>query len=303
MLPTPRSDIANTNASSKMAKAAEGPVQAAAPPAGQTSTFDACMRAHRAPWATACVNETLRLFPPVAIDGRFCMADDELPSGRRVAAGTLVLVPNMCIGRSPHVYDHAESFRPQRWLQPRPQSRGSVAEAAGGGRSAVDSKVAPKGAGDAAAWRAEPLHKTEQYQLPVFWAGPVARHTISAKANQDRGQTLRPYSHLSACPSVPLTTLRLVIPSVLSPSFPPSLWQSTHLPLGCSPRRRPRICLGKDMARFEAKIVACGFRGQRRRADIGRRTVMMTVQSPTSHAPPSGSGSVCLTVCLSWGDL
>eukprot|EP00658_Telonema_sp_P-2_P028323 TRINITY_DN2171_c0_g1_i4.p1 TRINITY_DN2171_c0_g1~~TRINITY_DN2171_c0_g1_i4.p1 ORF type:complete len:244 (-),score=66.36 TRINITY_DN2171_c0_g1_i4:420-1151(-) len=105
------------------------------------------------PYADSCINETLRMFPPVGGDGRYCLKDDVLPSGAQVSAGTMVGVANYALGRNPKLFENPDTYHPERWAE------------------------------------YDKIHMTHEYDLPVFWAGP-------------------------------------------------------------------RLCLGKDMARFEAKLIA-----------------------------------------------
>lgn len=78
-----------------------------------SNTHDSLM-AH-APFCDGCINEALRLIPPVAADGRYCLNGDVLPSGLVVRPGTLVGVANMALGRNPALFEDPESFVPERW--------------------------------------------------------------------------------------------------------------------------------------------------------------------------------------------
>ena len=70
-------------------------------------------------------------------DGRCALADDELPSGIKVKAGTSLVVPLFAIGRDPNLWDDPDEFIPERWL---------ISD--------------------------EPTRRPDEYMLPVFWAGP-----------------------------------------------------------------------------------------------------------------------------------
>ena len=85
----------------------------------------------------AVFNEVLRLYPPVAGDSRTVMKDDVLPSGITVESGQRVSFPNAAIGRDPHLWDKANSFLPERWLQ-----------------------------------EGKPTRRPDEYIFPVFWGGP-----------------------------------------------------------------------------------------------------------------------------------
>ena len=85
----------------------------------------------------AVFNETLRMYPPVAIDGRVALQDDILPSGIRVEAGQRVSMANSAIGRDVNLWQDADSFTPERWLQEN-----------------------------------KPTRRPDEYVFPVFWGGP-----------------------------------------------------------------------------------------------------------------------------------
>jgi 12-hydroxyjasmonoyl-L-amino acid 12-hydroxylase / fatty acid hydroxylase len=65
----------------------------------------------------AALYESMRLFPPVQFDSKFCAAADVLPDGTYVPAGTRVMYHPYAMGRMPGIWggDHA-AFRPERWL-------------------------------------------------------------------------------------------------------------------------------------------------------------------------------------------
>ncbi|XP_024310437.1 cytochrome P450 94C1-like [Brachypodium distachyon] len=65
----------------------------------------------------AAVHESLRLFPPVQFDSKFCAAADVLPDGTYVDAGSRVMYHPYAMGRMPSIWgDDCEEFRPERWL-------------------------------------------------------------------------------------------------------------------------------------------------------------------------------------------
>ena len=88
------------------------------------------------PQLDACINETLRMYPPVGVDFRICVEDDVLPTGREVKAGTLMLSPTFAIGRNPKLFEDPDTFKPGRWIQ--------------------DEKV----------------DFVSEYTMPIFWGGP-----------------------------------------------------------------------------------------------------------------------------------
>jgi cytochrome P450 len=69
----------------------------------------------RLPFTRAVVDEALRLYPPAWILTRKAAADDVL-SGYRVPAGSLVLVSTWTLHRDPALWPQAGQFRPERWL-------------------------------------------------------------------------------------------------------------------------------------------------------------------------------------------
>lgn len=85
----------------------------------------------------ACITETLRLNPPVGVDARVCVKDDQLPSGVKVKAGTVAFAPIYAIGRNPKYFENPDSFQPERWL---------------GDDGSVDFP--------------------SEYKMPIFWGGP-----------------------------------------------------------------------------------------------------------------------------------
>jgi len=91
-------------------------------------------------YARAVFNETLRLHPPVGADFRVAASDDVFPSGVRVKAGDRVTIPNVAIGRDPHLWKNPDAFVPERWINPETPE--------------------------------EPVRRVDEYVHPVFWGGP-----------------------------------------------------------------------------------------------------------------------------------
>jgi cytochrome P450 len=52
-------------------------------------------------FSQACINETLRLYPPVPGDPKLCLKDDVLPNGLRVPAGSYLTWSAFVMGRMP----------------------------------------------------------------------------------------------------------------------------------------------------------------------------------------------------------
>ncbi|XAR58611.1 hypothetical protein NMG60_11014082 [Bertholletia excelsa] len=66
----------------------------------------------------ATLSETMRLYPPVPVDGKEAMEDDILPDGTKLKKGTRVAYHPYAMGRMESLWgkDWAE-FRPERWLE------------------------------------------------------------------------------------------------------------------------------------------------------------------------------------------
>jgi cytochrome P450 len=69
----------------------------------------------RLPWTTACVEEAMRMYPPVPILPRLAIRDDVV-SGHHVRRGTTVLLPVHQIHHDPRFWDNPETFDPSRFL-------------------------------------------------------------------------------------------------------------------------------------------------------------------------------------------
>ncbi|XP_022151999.1 cytochrome P450 94A1-like [Momordica charantia] len=66
----------------------------------------------------AALSETLRLYPPVAVDTKACGSDDVLPDGTAVKKSWFVTYHTYAMGRMESIWgkDYGE-FRPERWLE------------------------------------------------------------------------------------------------------------------------------------------------------------------------------------------
>ncbi|OMP00539.1 Cytochrome P450 [Corchorus olitorius] len=66
----------------------------------------------------AALTETLRLYPPVPVDGRSAYEDDILPDGHKVKKGDDVYYLTYVMARMPFLWgEDAHNFRPERWLK------------------------------------------------------------------------------------------------------------------------------------------------------------------------------------------
>jgi len=74
-------------------------------------------RAENMKYTHAVISETLRLFPIVSVVAKTAVKDDILPNGFKVPAGTMIMAPAYCMGRSTKIWGRdARRFRPERWL-------------------------------------------------------------------------------------------------------------------------------------------------------------------------------------------
>ncbi len=69
----------------------------------------------RLPWTRACVEEAMRITPPVWMVGRRAKADDEI-NGYRIPAGSSVMVLITMIHRDPKLWPNPEGFDPGRFM-------------------------------------------------------------------------------------------------------------------------------------------------------------------------------------------
>lgn len=60
--------------------------------------------------------ETLRLYPPVPIDGKNCVRDDILPAGQKMPAGSKLTFMVYAMGRDPNTYPEPDKVKPERWI-------------------------------------------------------------------------------------------------------------------------------------------------------------------------------------------
>ncbi len=76
----------------------------------------------RLPLATQAIQESLRLFPPVAIMGREALEDDEL-GGFRFKGGTVIALSPYATHRRPDFWERPEAFEPARFSPERSSAR------------------------------------------------------------------------------------------------------------------------------------------------------------------------------------
>nr|GMD12617.1 cytochrome P450 94C1-like [Ipomoea batatas]GMD16051.1 cytochrome P450 94C1-like [Ipomoea batatas] len=69
-------------------------------------------------YLTAAIHESMRLFPPVQFDSKFCLNDDTLPDGTFVRKGTRVTYHPYAMGRMDSIWGlDCREFKPERWLE------------------------------------------------------------------------------------------------------------------------------------------------------------------------------------------
>jgi cytochrome P450 len=65
----------------------------------------------------AALTETLRLYPPLAVEGKCAISDDTLPDGYKIKKGQMVSYVPYSMGRMKYLWGaDANEFRPERWL-------------------------------------------------------------------------------------------------------------------------------------------------------------------------------------------
>ncbi|KAL8526314.1 hypothetical protein ACS0TY_015506 [Phlomoides rotata] len=66
----------------------------------------------------AAVHESMRLYPPVQFDSKFCLADDVFPDGSFLKRGTRVTYHPYAMGRMEEIWgSDCLEFKPERWLK------------------------------------------------------------------------------------------------------------------------------------------------------------------------------------------
>ncbi|XP_028806203.1 cytochrome P450 704C1-like [Neltuma alba] len=65
----------------------------------------------------ATLTETLRLYPAIPLEGKYCFSDDILPDGFNVRKGDLMVFCPYAMGRMKYLWGNdAELFKPERWF-------------------------------------------------------------------------------------------------------------------------------------------------------------------------------------------
>ncbi|GAA0161522.1 oxygenase [Lithospermum erythrorhizon] len=81
----------------------------------EIATYDQLKQMH---YLQASVYESLRLYPPVQFDSKFCSQDDVLPDGTLIKKGTRVTYHPYAMGRMKSIWgEDAGEFKPERWLE------------------------------------------------------------------------------------------------------------------------------------------------------------------------------------------
>ncbi|XP_043653301.1 probable cytochrome P450 28a5 [Drosophila teissieri] len=74
------------------------------------------------PYLDACVQETIRLFPPAFMANKLCTESIELPNKEGpnfvVEKGTTVVVPHYCFMLDEEFFPNPQSFQPERFMEP-----------------------------------------------------------------------------------------------------------------------------------------------------------------------------------------
>ncbi|PON60489.1 Cytochrome P450, E-class, group I [Parasponia andersonii] len=85
------------------------------PDSGDVASFGKMRDMH---YLHAAVYESMRLFPPVQFDSKFCKEDDVLPDGTFVRRGTRVTYHPYAMGRMERIWGpDCLEFKPERWLK------------------------------------------------------------------------------------------------------------------------------------------------------------------------------------------
>lgn len=84
-------------------------------PAGKPPTLKS-VAPREMPYLTAVIYEALRLHPPIADNEKEAIADDVLPDGTKVPAGTRLTYLPYSMGRDPARYPEPLAFKPRRWI-------------------------------------------------------------------------------------------------------------------------------------------------------------------------------------------
>jgi len=69
----------------------------------------------------AVLDETLRLYPPVPLEKKSTLNDDNLPNGIFIPKGTDIMWNLYGMGRMEEFYEDPLSFKPERWVETEPK--------------------------------------------------------------------------------------------------------------------------------------------------------------------------------------
>ncbi|CAB0018418.1 unnamed protein product [Nesidiocoris tenuis] len=92
------------------------------------------------PYLSNCIDETLRLFPPLVINFRVCNKDYTFPDGTTIEKGTKIVLPTYAIHHDPSNFPNPEEFRPERFEQS--IAKGSYAPFGDGPRVCIGKRFA-----------------------------------------------------------------------------------------------------------------------------------------------------------------
>ena len=84
-------------------------------PTSNPTSFDQIRNLH---YLQAAIFESMRLYPPIQFDSKFCQNDDILPDGTFVRRGTRVSYHPYAMGRMEQIWGtNCLEFNPERWLK------------------------------------------------------------------------------------------------------------------------------------------------------------------------------------------
>ena len=120
-------------------------------------SFDS-VRPSSLPYTMAVFNESLRLYPPVPIEIKECIAESTFPDGTSLPKSSVVMWVPWAMGRSHEIWGKdADDFRPERWLLSDDKSIEQKHEVS------IDAKGRQKPA---------QLTSKNAFEFPVFNGGP-----------------------------------------------------------------------------------------------------------------------------------
>ncbi|KAK4730743.1 hypothetical protein R3W88_023731 [Solanum pinnatisectum] len=84
---------------------------------GLNQQLTSCEQLRDLHYLQACVYESMRLYPPIQFDSKFCLEDDFLPDATFVKKGTRVTYHPYAMGRMEELWGvDCLEFKPQRWI-------------------------------------------------------------------------------------------------------------------------------------------------------------------------------------------